>query len=88
MLIEALRLAQGKDLHTLQQYIGDNDCDPREKVQVITEVYNNLGIDKLCHEQIEKYSQTAFSCMDEILVPEDRKLPLIALAQSLMNRDH
>ena len=88
MLIEALRLAQGKDLLTLQQYIGDNDCDPREKVQVITEVYNNLGIDKLCHEQIEKYSQTAFSCMDEILVPEDRKLPLIALAQSLMNRDH
>lgn len=88
MLIEALRLAEGKNKEILQQYIGVANADPREKVAAVTAVYNDLGIDKLCHEKIEAYSQAAFACMEEILVPEERKLPLINLAQSLMNRDH
>lgn len=88
MLIEAMRLAEGKDADTLKQYIGNNDAEPREKIDAVINVYNNLGIDKLCKEKAETYYNAALACMDEILVPEDRKLPLLALAKSLMNRDH
>ena len=88
MLIEAMRLAEGKDADTLKQYIGNNDAEPREKIDAVINVYNNLGIDKLCKEKAETYYTAALTCMDEILVPEDRKLPLLALAKSLMNRDH
>ncbi|MBE6307484.1 MAG: polyprenyl synthetase family protein [Bacteroidales bacterium] len=88
MLIEALRLAEGKDSLTLQQYIGNSNEDPREKIEAVTAVYNNLGIDKLCKEKAEHFYQAALACMDEVLVPEDRKIPLLALAQSMMNRDH
>ena len=88
MLIEALRLAEGNNADTLKRYIGNNDVDPRDKVSTVTEIYNSLGIDKLCNEKAEEYYNAALACMDEILVPEDRKLPLLALAKSLMNRDH
>lgn len=88
MLIEAMRLAEGKDADTLKKYIGSNDAEPREKIDAIVNVYNNLGIDKLCQEKAETFYNAALTCMDEILVPEDRKLPLLALAKSLMNRDH
>ncbi|MBQ5751100.1 MAG: polyprenyl synthetase family protein [Bacteroidaceae bacterium] len=88
MLIEATRLAEGKDADTLKHFLGNNDVDPREKVTAVTNVYNNLGIDKLCKEKAEAYYNAALACMDEILVPEDRKLPLLALAKSLLNRDH
>ncbi len=88
MLIEAMRIAEGKDKETLEHYLGNNDVEHCEKVEAITAVYNNLGIDKLCREKMEEYYNAALACMDEILVPEDRKLPLLALAQSLMNRDH
>lgn len=88
MLIEASRLAQGKDAETLNLYIGNNDVDAREKIAAVTNVYNNLAIDKLCKEKAEAYYNAALACMDEILVPEDRKLPLLALAKALLNRDH
>ena len=88
MLIEALRLAQDKDLDTLQQYLGNNDVEPQEKIDAVRNVYNNIGIDKLCREKMEEYYNAAISCIEEILVPEERKTPLIKLAQSLMNRNH
>lgn len=88
MLIEATRLAKGNDRDTIDKFIGNNDAEPREKIEAITNVYNNLGIDKLCHEKMEDYYKAALVCMDEILVPEERKIPLLTLAKSLMNRDH
>ncbi len=88
MLIEAMRLAEGKDADTLKKYIGSNDADPREKIDAVVNVYNNLGINNLCKEKAETFYNAALDCMNEILVPEDRKLPLLALAKSLMNRDH
>lgn len=88
MLIETTLRAQGDDKAILEQYIGNTDADPREKVQVITEVYNRLNINELCREKMNHYYEAALSCMDEILVPEERKHDLLSIAQSLMNRDH
>ncbi len=88
MLIEAMRLAEENNIDALKKYIGNNDVEPREKIAAVTEIYNSLGIDNLCKQKAEEYYNAALACMDEILVPEDRKLPLLALAKSLMNRDH
>ncbi|MBR6758193.1 MAG: polyprenyl synthetase family protein [Bacteroidaceae bacterium] len=88
MLIEAQRLAQGSDLETLQHYIGNNDVEPREKIDAVRQVYDNIGIDIVCRNKMEEYYNAALTCIEEILVPEERKMPLIALAQSLMNRNH
>lgn len=88
MLIEAFRLAQGDDLATLNKYIGNNDVEPQEKIDAVRNVYNNIGIDKICREKMEEYFNAAISCIEEILVPEERKTPLISIAQLLMNRNH
>ncbi len=88
MLIEAMQRAEGVDKEVLQRYIGNTDVPAEEKIAAVTEVYNHLGIRELCQEQIDAYYRKALECMDEILVPEDRKLPLLALAENLMNRDH
>lgn len=86
MLIEALRLAEGKEKETLQHYIGNSKADQSEKIAAVTNVYNTTGIRQLCNEKIEAYYHSALACMDEILVPEDRKIPLLALAETLMQR--
>ncbi len=88
MLIEAQRLAEGRDKETLAKYIGNNDVDPKEKIETITQIYNNLGINDICSNKMQYYFDAAMECMQEILVPEERKLALINLAQSLMKRDH
>lgn len=88
MLIEAQRLAQGNDLDTLQHYIGNSDANPREKIDAVRQVYDNIGIGTICRNKMEEYYNAALACIEEILVPEERKMPLIALAQSLMNRNH
>ncbi len=88
MLIEAQLRAEGKDKEILSQYIGNNEADYREKIEAVTNVYNNLNIGDLCREKMNKYYEAALACMDEILVPEERKNDLLVLAQSLMNRDH
>ncbi len=88
MLIEAFRLAEGETKKTLQQYIGNPAADPAEKIATITKVYDATGIKQLCNEKIEFYYQAALACMDEVLVPEGRKTTLLALAETLMQRDH
>ena len=88
LLIEALQQAQGDDLALLNRYVGNSGVAPEEKIEAITGVYNRTGTDKLCIEKMDTYYQAALACMDEILVPEDRKLPLLALACELMKRAH
>ena len=88
LLIEAQQQAQGDDLALLNRYVGNSDVAPEEKIEAITGVYNRTGTDKRCMEKMETYYRAALSCMDEILVPEDRKLPLLALASEMMKRDH
>lgn len=88
LLIEAMQQAQGDDAATLRALTGNHDTDPLEKIQAVTRIYNNAGVDKACLTKIDEYFKAALACMDEILVPEDRKLPLLALADELMKRDH
>ena len=88
LLIEASQQAQADDLALLNRYVGNKDIAHEEKIEVVTGIYNHTGADKLCTEKMEAYYHAALSCMDEILVPEDRKLPLLALAGKLMKRDH
>ncbi len=88
MLIEAMRLAEGENLATLQHFIGNKDANPSEKINAVTDIYNKLNIDALCKEKINFYFNQALSCMDAILVPEELKYPLLSLAQTLMNRNH
>lgn len=88
LLIEASQQAQADDLALLNRCVGNKDITPEEKIEVVTGIYNHTGADKLCTEKMEAYYHAALSCMDEILVPEDRKLPLLALAGKLMKRDH
>ena len=88
LLIEASQQAQADDLALLNRCVGNKDITPEEKIEVVTGIYNHTGADKLCTEKMKAYYHAALSCMDEILVPEDRKLPLLALAGKLMKRDH
>lgn len=54
MLINALRLSEGKDHDELTKWISSTDYEPAEKIAAVTALYNRLGIDRLCLEKNRK----------------------------------
>ena len=58
-----------------------------EKVNAVTEIYTQLGIDKLAKEKIDKYFSSALYHLDSICVPAERKKELLSFVQQMMRRE-
>jgi geranylgeranyl diphosphate synthase, type II len=58
-----------------------------EKVADMLALYATTGADKACRHEVEKYSNLAFDCFDQVAIPAKRKQPLMELAQYLLMRD-
>jgi geranylgeranyl diphosphate synthase type II len=64
-----------------------DDSIAREKVDVITAIYNQLSIRHQTEQQIDRYFQKALHHLDAIQLPEERKSTIRGLALQLMERD-
>lgn len=83
LLIKALELAgeRRNELHNLLETDGEH------KVNDVLTIYKAVGADTICREVVAEYSQKAFSALEEIDVPEEKKKPLYELATYLLQRD-
>ena len=88
MLINALNLANDEQKKLLEKWIECEHPDPQEKIAIITELYNEIGIDKLAAEKINSYFNEGLTFLDKVNVDEDRKQELLAYTMEMMKREY
>lgn len=86
MLISALNNADGTTRSELNRWIEKKSFNPEEKISAITRIYNQLGIDRICENEMEKRYRNALKSLQKIQVEEDRKEMLYYLAEQMMKR--
>lgn len=88
MLINALALAEGKQKQALCQWIEAVNPDPQEKIAAVTEIYNELGINKMAEAKINTYFEEGLRFLKNVNVPERRKQELLAYTREMMKREY
>ncbi|EAY31076.1 polyprenyl synthetase family protein [Microscilla marina] len=87
LLINALKLAEGKTKQALERWLSLTEFDKAEKVQAVTEIYNHLGIKALTEAKMNEYFDMGLQQLDAIEANETAKAALRAFTVQLMNRD-
>jgi geranylgeranyl diphosphate synthase type II len=85
LLIKLRELASSSDQHYLLEQEANSQVI--DKVDNITQLYNQYDVKDLAVEQMKKYLDEAFEALSSIKVPEYRKMELTLLANELMNRE-
>ena len=86
MLINAVNRANPAQREQLMKWIDAKEFDRNEKVKAVTELYNEIGIRKLCEQKIEEYYQKSLVYLAKVNLPEERKAELKAYAAEMMKR--
>jgi geranylgeranyl diphosphate synthase type II len=88
MLVKALELASAEQSRQLHELFSMKEFDPEDKVNKVTEIYNQLNIRHVSEIIANEYINTAFSLLGKISVPNERKTELVNIANSLIGRDY
>jgi len=86
LLIYAKNLAKEKDAEELAFYLKTTQPS-EEKIRAVTDLYNRLGVKKICEEKMNFYYHTAVAAFEKVSVSADKKQELRNLAQKLMARN-
>ncbi len=87
LLIKALELAEGSTASELKEWLQATDCDPQQKVQAVTEIYNELNIKVLAEAKMNEFFAEGLQCLDSIAVAEPRKAALREFIEKLIHRE-
>lgn len=87
LLINALKRAEGQTRQSLEHWLGLKDFNKAEKVQAVTEIYNELGIKTLTEEKMNEYFDIGLEQLDAIEANEGGKTQLRDFTVQLMKRD-
>lgn len=86
LMLKALELAQGEDAILLKKWMQEDE-NPNQKIEAITQLYNKLGIQELTINEMRSYSSKAYDALDRINLSKGKKEPLRQLAESLLVRN-
>ena len=86
MLINAVNRATPQQRDELTKWIEAKEFDRNEKVAAVTELYNEIGIRKLCEQKIEQYYQESLVYLAKVNVSDERKAEIKAYAADMMKR--
>ena len=87
MLINALNRADEQQHRELSRWIEARQFDRKQKVEAITELYNQIGIRQLCEQKIQYYFDEARKYLDLIEARDERKAPLRRYADEMLHRE-
>ncbi len=87
LLINALNNASDKKKKNLKEWISKKQFKASEKIEAITNIYNETGVKNLCEKKMNDYFNTAISCLNKVSVEPNRKIILNDIANQLMNRE-
>lgn len=63
-----------------------NIQDPKQKIEAVTAVYNELGIRKICEKAMQLHTNEALKALDATIMPDEAKGSFRALAEKLLTR--
>lgn len=86
MLINAWNRSEGETRSELNHWLGVSHFDREEKIKAVTNIYNNLGIDKLAEAKIKECFDESRKYLDGISVADERKQVLRGYTENMMNR--
>nr|WP_302617474.1 polyprenyl synthetase family protein [uncultured Prevotella sp.] len=88
MLINAFNKANDAQRKELTRWVSARDFDRNEKVDAVTRLYNEIGIDQLAQDKIAYYFAESKKYLDAVNVPEEKKEELRKYAQKMMKRQY
>lgn len=88
MLINAFNKANDAQREELTRWVSARDFDRNEKVDAVTRLYNEIGIDQLAQDKIAYYFAQSKKFLDAVNVPEAKKEELRKYAQKMMKRQY
>jgi len=87
LLISAINLAKADLYEELIDWIKAKKFVPEEKIQAITDIYNELGIKEITEQKSMEYFKKALNLLDQINLPKEKKAELNNFAEKLMGRE-
>lgn len=88
MLINAFNRANQQQRSELERWISAKEFDRGEKIAAVTQLYNEIGVDRLAQEKINFYFEESRKYLAAISVADERKAELTAYAQRMMKRQY
>lgn len=88
MLINAFNRANAHQREELIRWTTAREFDKQEKILAVTQLYNEMHIDRLAQEKIACYFEQSRGYLDAVQVPEERKAHLREFAGRMMKRKY
>jgi geranylgeranyl diphosphate synthase type II len=86
LFLKALEFSNDDDQLQLQHLFGINPSDATDKIETAKQIFQSSGSADATRKEIENYTKQAFSVLDELSIPEDKKEMLKQFGHDLMNR--
>lgn len=86
MLINAFNHADEGQRKTLIRWVTAEQFDPKEKIEAVTSIYNELGIGQLAEAKIKQYFDESRLYLSRVSVAEEHKQVLTDYTNAMMKR--
>ncbi|GAB4399741.1 MAG: polyprenyl synthetase family protein [Microscillaceae bacterium] len=88
LLLKALELSKGETKARLMHWLSVKNYDKAQKVREITYIYNQLGVDNLCEQAMNRYFDQSSTLLNQVDAHEDHKAFLAQFANALIQREN
>ncbi len=86
LYIKALELANNEHKEMLKSLFNDKTINNKDKIEKVINIFNITNATQETKNQIKNYTLKAFSILNSINIPEEKKEILRKFGESLMNR--
>lgn len=86
LLIQAQKNANPEQKKQLKYWLEQIDFNAKDKIKAITELYNSIGVRKICEDMMHNYYNKAIADIENVQVERSKKHELRNLAEKLMQR--
>lgn len=87
LLITALKNAKNEDGEELLYWLDIQNGRELEKINAVKDIYNRLGVKKICEDKMSFFYNKAVANLDDLDVSDTKKHELRKLALKLMSRN-
>lgn len=86
LYLKAAENSSVEEAKQLEHLYTLNPRNPETKIETVKAIFESSGASELTRQEIEKYTQKAFECLESIDISEDKKQSLRDFGNLLMNR--
>lgn len=87
MLINAFQRADSEQRKELERWCTAATFDREAKIKAVTELYDAIGIRRLCENKIDECFDESMAWLDRVQLPSERKAQLKAFTLDMMKRE-